>query len=173
MVAERQSQTPAARNKLHRLSRAIRILAAALLVASTAGCFSRADDGSSLAALRAMPEDRLFYPGSVQLGDHSRRRRHTFEGRFGAASGHRLGSQDGATKIEAWYDQELAKRGWVPANVSSGFAATTESTARAWQKGAVIFRFSVLLKDHPLSPPRDVVAKYETIFEIRLIESLR
>ena len=173
MVARRQPQTRAARNKAHRLSRALGMLAAALLVASTAGCFSRADDGSSLAALRAMPEDRLFYPGSVQLGDHSRRRRHTFEGEFGAASGHRLGSQDAATKIEAWYEQKLRQRGWAPGGPADDIPATSELTARAWQKGAVIFRFSVRLKDHPLSPPRDVVEKYETIYDITLIESLR
>jgi hypothetical protein len=117
-----------------------------------------------------MEEDRLFYPGSERLGDLAQDRGSTIEGLVRANTVHRLGSDDPESAILAWYEGEMAARGWDRASGVANIPGSTETTVVAWQRDGTVFRLSTLRKDHPLAPTFPEGTTPETIYEIGLME---
>lgn len=144
-------------------------LAAALALAlATAGCGSQ--DSRPLANLQAMPEAQLSFPGATSLGDLNFDQTTSIEGQQPAETGHEFGANASAGDITAFYNQELAARGWRPTNLYAG-PATTESGALAWQKGQVVMRLSFRKKgDDPRLPSASDQARYTTIYRAVLID---
>lgn len=140
------------------------MIAVALL--SLTGCIAAEPDHAPLASLQAMAEAGLFYPGSEVLGELNRPAEVTFDGTLVAGLGRRLGSVVQASDIEAWYADELARRGWQP-GVTDRF--TSETMARGWIKDGIRFRFALPRRDDPQGATPEQEAKYPTIFDIRLI----
>jgi hypothetical protein len=150
--------------------------AASLLVViiALAGCAGTASDREQrLAALREMAEANLFYPGSTQLRQYSLYPDRNIDGEFGAQWGYQLGAEGEVAAIEAWYEAELTRRGWKPSITSSSIPTSSDESVRTWQKGAVIFRFSIPTRDPQFSPIRPADReRYEAIYEIVLIEDV-
>ena len=115
-----------------------------------------------------MEEDRLFYPGSTLIAERARPGERNIDGRLSATSGHRLGTQDAAADVEAWYDRELAARGWLPSQSTSGIRSTAESTARAWERDGIVLRFAVRSRNSRSLPPEQLTG-FATVYEVTLI----
>lgn len=123
-----------------------------------------------LEELRALPEEHLFYPATEEISRLGAPAANTPEGSVAAFSGYRLGTQDGAEAVEVFYARELAERGWEAAPGAVGAPATSELSARAWERDGLTFRLSIRRKDDPRGPSPEVAAQYETIFDIVIID---
>ena len=150
----------------------MRGLALALVVALlVGGCGST--DASPLASLRAMEEASLAYPGSTQLGELALdQQTGSITGPQSAMLGYQLGTDASEADVEAFYEAELARRGWTIARsdaaITVGIPGSTESSARAWEKGETFFRLSFRRRDDQGRLDSATLARYPTIYEIRL-----
>ena len=155
----------------HRPAQLTRALLAALLLALVAGCVTT--NTSPLASLQAMEESSLFYPGSTQLGEIALdEQTGLIEGPQAAQFGNQLGTNATPPEIEQFYETELEARGWIPAEsleaIGFGITGSTETDARAWEKGDAFFRLSFNRTDEMGGLQRSVTAEFLTIYEARL-----
>ena len=124
----------------------------------------------SLAQLRQLPEEHLFYPGGEVISQMGRENSPSMPGRQRTVySGYRVGSQATAAELEAFYHQRLQELAWGPMRPGDVFPTTAEERATGWRKGDLVFRFSILKKAHPLAPPEELTRKYTTIYDIKVI----
>ena len=121
--------------------------------------------GYSLADLRALPEEHLFYPGSDTLGHLGDEASGGPVKPHAASSGYVLGAQAAPGDIEAFYDRELQGRGWGPKLPVGG--ATDEVRTVGWRKGALFFRFAVLRPGDPRNPVG--AERYTSVYTIVVI----
>lgn len=156
----------------HRPPLVTRVLVGVLLLALVAGCGT--SNAGPLASLRSMEEATLFYPGSTQLGELAQdERQGSITGAIAAEFGHQLGSQASSEDIARFYEVELAKRGWADATslvgITVGIRDSTESSARAWEKGDAFFRLSFRRRDDQGRLPSSVLKQFATIYETTVI----
>lgn len=149
----------------------IRPLAALLVLVLVAACGSI--DKAPLATLQAMDEASLFFPGSTQLatfGDDQQTG--SITGPQSAFFGYQLGTEASDAEVEAFYEAELGDRGWSTARpddaITIGIRSSTDSRARAWEKGDAFFRLSFRRRDKLGGLDDQNLAGYPTIYEFRL-----
>jgi hypothetical protein len=143
------------------------------VIVALAGCAGAPDREQRLTALQEMEEAGLFYPGSTQLRQYSLYPESNIDGEFGAQWGYQLGADAEVAEIEAWYETELTRRGWKPVVASSSIPTSSDESVATWQKGAVIFRFSIPTKKPQFSPIRpEDRDKYIAIYEFVVIEDV-
>lgn len=130
-----------------------------VLRSATDGAITRRSD------LQKIPEEHLYYPGSAVIGSIGNDYMSGIWGSNPATSGHRLGVDASQAEVLAFYDRELAARGWQQStNVIYG---TAELEVRGWVKGGVLVRLAILRKNDPRYPA--AVNAYQTPYEIVLI----
>ena len=141
----------------------LRVFAAVILLAAF-GC--NAESGG-YDELRARPEAGLIFPGSDQLRDGGFDAEMTPDGPQAAQWWAIFGTHASSAEILAFYEAELASRGWEPGGGSSGISGTNEESASAWHTNDFVFRLGFW---KPERWTEDDESPYATVYEIRLIE---
>lgn len=121
----------------------------------------------TLAELRQLPEEHLFYPGAAILGQGGHDRGGLRD--IGPQANHLLGAQATPEELYAFYDRELAVAGWGPITPQAQAAISpsgAEESVRGWLKGDIVLRVSVRRKGDPRNPPDDITRAYTTIYLI-------
>ncbi len=141
------------------------ILFVALLAAA---CGST--DERPLASLRAMEETSLAYPGSTQLGRFALdQQTGSITGPQTAMFGYQFGTDASKADVEAFYEAELARRGWTIARsyaaITVGIPGSTESSARAWERGDRVLRLSFRRRDEQGRLDAATLARFATVYE--------
>lgn len=159
-----EESPPADEGGRRRLDPRVTVLVAVLVVsvAALGLLFSRepARDG-----LGGYAEASLYYPGSVLL----RTGHHASTSEAVAQTWKQLGSDASLLDIQAYYEHELAGRGWVPGGGSSGILGTSERGICVWHNDKVVIRLSFWKPQkwrarYPADP------SYRTVYELALIE---
>ena len=148
---------------------------AILLVVLVAACGTT--DERPLASLRAMDEASLAYPGSTQLGELAlKQQTGSITGPQAAEFGYRLGTDAIEAEVEAFYEAELERRGWVVAEslvaIAVGIQSSGETSARAWEKGDVFFRLSFRRRDKLGGLEPSELERFPTVYEVVLIRDI-
>ena len=141
---------------------------AILLVVLVAACGTT--DERPLASLRAMDEASLAYPGSTQLGELALdQQTGSITGSQSAQFGRQFGTNASEADVEAFYEAELARRGWARAQTFEGRGFTIpgsiESRVRAWERGDRVFRLSFRRRDEQGRLDAATLARYPTVYE--------
>ncbi len=126
--------------------------------------------GSRLAALQSMPENTLAYPGASILRTVSVEATQTIEGPVPAISGHTFGAEASEADVVAFYQRQLAERGWLPTSFDAQ-RSTIETAAYTWQKDAAVLRLAILERGaDPRLPSASEQAEFRTIYRIDLMD---
>ena len=120
-----------------------------------------------------MEEASLAYPGSTQLGELALdQQTGSITGPQSAEFGRQFGTDASEADVEAFYEAELARRGWIapesPQGIVYRIPGSTESRVRAWEKGDAFFRLSFRARDKQGRLDAATLARYPTVFEARL-----
>jgi hypothetical protein len=93
----------------------------------------------------------------------------TIDGPLPAEAWRVLGAAASSQDIQAFYERELAARGWViDTHTTSGLRVLEELKTTAWSKDGVIFRFGIRDPDYWGADP-DLFARYQCIYDAALI----
>ena len=164
-----QHDAPARQRHRGHCHLALRLACLLLLATLLAGCLARASSGTTITKqrdLQQLPEEHLFYPGSVVTGQFGGDQERTIEGTNHAFSGYALGVKASEDEVKDFYRRELAARGWQESPIDI-VSVTGERRALAWRKGDLVFRISVLDKGDPRNPKAGDA--YETPYTIRVM----
>ena len=89
-----------------------------------------------------------------------------------AEFGRQFGTDASEADVEAFYEADLARRGWISpssdAGITVGIQSSGETSARAWEKGDRVFRLSFRRRDEFGRLDAATLARYPTVYEIRL-----
>jgi hypothetical protein len=116
-------------------------------------------------ALQRYPEYQLRYPAAVLIGEGGKDAENGPFFYSRAMAGAVLGTDDSEEQVVAFYERELAARGWQLSDRDT-VGTTAELNAYAWRKGSVVFRLAFLRKNDPRNPPAG--DQYATPFDFRL-----
>lgn len=119
----------------------------------------------TVARLRRLPEEQLFFPGSMIVGRTQREGARGLEGTYYAHIGYALGTQAPSADVERFYREQLQARGW--ARDPYVIATTADRGVLGWRKGGLTFRLAVLRQHDPRSPP--VLDQFATPYTIDII----
>ncbi len=97
--------------------------------------------------LQQVPEEHLFYPGSVELRQFGDDRMHNIlNQRIRANSGHILGTDATEAQIFVFYRERLRAQGWGE-SVSEVSLSTVDLRGIAYRKGSLLFQITLLRKN--------------------------
>lgn len=117
-------------------------------------------------ALQQLPEEHLFYPGAVVLGETGADYEWGLWGRNPAISGYLLGANASPAEILAFYNRELIPRGWQLSS-NDVRVGTNEFTGGAWRRDKLSIQVSILRPNHPVNPP--IINPYTAPYRIDLV----
>lgn len=118
----------------------------------------------SVAALRALPEDHIFYPRAATIGETSYDASGIDSGGANPSGGWIMATNGSEAQVLAYYEQQLKQRGWQR-NDSGVFRATSEDMVAGWHKGKYIFRLGFWRPGDPRNPGHGA---YPTVYGILL-----
>jgi hypothetical protein len=145
---------------------ALGLLLVGVVVAGVGMTRSATGDGpiTKQRELQQLPEANLFYPGATLLGSFGNDYERGVWGSNSASFGHTLGADVGQGEVLAFYERELAARGWQKAEV--GGVGTDESTVAAWRKEGLTLLISILRKNDPRNST--AINAYQTPYRLVL-----
>lgn len=119
--------------------------------------------------LSGEPEADLLAPNSTVIGTFSDEAGLGIEGPEYALFGKLVHTDAAPSDIEAFYESELAERGWRPADDPNARVLSMRSTeelgATTWRKSGLVFRLGILDLDNPSTPAdyKEYAAVYRII----------
>jgi hypothetical protein len=117
----------------------IRLAALGLLALVCAGCLLPNYD--SITPLKNMPEATLYYPGAKVLDEVAHPRYNGPDGPEAASYGHNLAVNATPDEVVAWYDHELATRGWTRDQFSN--VVGSDVADENWRKPGYSFHLGI------------------------------
>ena len=113
-----------------------------------------------------MEEANLALPGSTPLADGGYDAEFTVEGRRPAATWAIYGTSADVAEVTAYFEKELADRGWEPA---PGIPSTSQLDALLWRRDDLAFQLAILDVEewHQRIDGSD---EYPTMYEVRVSE---
>jgi len=125
---------------------------------------SNKPEPASIAALRKLPEDHIFFPGSSTIGETEYSATGIDSGGASPDAGWIMGTSAPQADVLGFYDQQLEQRGWQRDDAGV-FQGTGETLVAGWRKQQYIFRLG-------FSRPGDVRnpggGAYPTVYSILL-----
>lgn len=132
------------------------------------GCSSPRPEWGTYQDLTQQPEAALIYPGSELLSDGGYDAEWTVEGPMPAAVWMIYGSDAPIDDIVAYYDAELAERGFDPAPAGR---STNEIASWSWRRDDLAF--SLGHKDPDDWAERlERASEFATLYEVRIVKPL-
>ena len=119
---------------------------------------------ASVATLRKLPEDHIFFSGSSTIGETDYSATGVDNGGAGPYTGWIMGTSAPQADVLSFYAQQLSQRGWQrdDADVIRG---TGEVLVAGWQKGRYIFRLGFSRPGDPRNPGHGT---YSTVYAISI-----
>ena len=123
-------------------------------------------EASGRERLERLPEADLYYPGSETLADGGNDRTQGISGFTQAGRWVILGTDETLEEVHAFYQTELAERGWEEGPRSR---STSEIAGYTWDHGGTQLRLS--FKDTEQWYQRlEGSDQFATLYEVRLVE---
>lgn len=124
----------------------------------------------NLVDLKGLPEAGLHPPDAIPVSHNEREAEQTVDGPVVAIVGDVFATEDDAAGIFAWYENALAKLGWVRDDHDLAQIKTVmEDEVRVWRRGDVVARLAIYRAGDPQLPPMPAGLSDGTMFELALI----
>jgi hypothetical protein len=119
---------------------------------------------ATVATLRKLPEDHLFFSGSSTIGETDYSATGVDSGGAAPYTGWIMGTSASQADVLSFYQQQLSHRGWQrdEADVIRG---TGETLVAGWQKQRYIFRLGFSRPGDPRNPGHGA---YPTVYSISI-----
>jgi hypothetical protein len=120
--------------------------------------------GPTPSSLASEAEASLHLPGSTEVATGGYDAEKSVYGSLSAVAWRQYGADVPWEDVLAYFDAELARRGWEPGGGSSGLTSTDEYVVEAWHKSDRILRLGYMRN----GPPG---ANFGTFYDVALIGS--
>jgi hypothetical protein len=119
---------------------------------------------ATVAALRKLPEDHLFFAGSSTIGEADYSATGVDAGGAAPYAGWIMGTSALQADVLSFYQQQLGQLGWQR-NDADVIRGTGETLAAGWQKQQYIFRLGFSRPGDPRNPGHGA---YPTVYSISI-----
>lgn len=116
--------------------------------------------------LQKLPEEHLFYPGAVVLGESGNDYEVGVWGRNAAISRHVLGVNATQGEVLVFYERELNARGWSR-SARDVAITTSDLDGDAWRRGQLAIQVVILRRDDSRNPAS--ASQYPTAYRLTVV----
>jgi len=119
---------------------------------------------ASVAELRKLPEDHIFFSGSSTIGETEYSATGVDTGGASPDTGWIMGTPASQADVLSFYEKQLQQRGWQR-NDGAVIQTTAETLVAGWQKEQYIFRLGFSRPGDPRNPGNGA---YPTVYSMSI-----